>query len=222
MEYIHDNGLKPDIIENGSKLMSMEVQSLRFIDSLNYFQTSLACLPKVFGLSSLHKGFFPHLFNVPENQDYAGPMPAPSFYDPEGMKEGTRQEFYEWYRSQTFFDMKNDILKYCISDVDILRRCCGRFRTLFMEHTDIDPFHKSFTIASACNRVYRTLFLKDHQIGIIPPQGYSRDNQSTIALVWLDWMAKRQGVNMRHAYNGGEAVIAGLKVHSCNTVNSVL
>ena len=214
LEYIHENGLKPEIIENGTKIMSMEVQFLTFIDSLNYFHTPLAKLPKMFGLHELQKGFFPHLFNTIENQTHVGPMPPTQFYDPEGMMEGTRQEFYKWYANQTHFNLQVDLVKYCVSDVDILRRCCGRFRTLFKETTGIDPFYKSFTIASACNRVYRMRYLKPNQIAIIPPHGYNADNQSAIALVWLDWIAKSQGVTMRHAHQGGEVKIAGMKVEA--------
>ncbi|CAB4012004.1 DNA polymerase, partial [Paramuricea clavata] len=36
-----------------------------------------------------------------------------------------------------------EILSYCRSDVDILRRCCLEFRELFRHVTDIDPFEKS-------------------------------------------------------------------------------
>ena len=83
---------------------------------------------------------------------------------------------------------------------------------MFMEHTSVDPFNKSFTIASACNRVYRTLFLQGDQIGIIPPQGCGTDNQSTIALCMMDWFAQREGLRMCHAFNGREQRVKGLKV----------
>ena len=213
LDYIHENGIKPKIIENGKKVMSMEVAGMHFIDSLNYFNTALAKLPKIFGLEELSKGYFPHLFSVPENQQYVGDMPPVHFYDPDGMHEDKREAFLQWYATQHHFDFQADLEKYCISDVDILRRCCGRFRKLFQEHTEgVDPFHKCFTIASACNRVYRTLFLKPNQVGIIPPQGYTHDNQSTLALCWLDWVARQHGVTMRHAYNGGEVRVEGFKV----------
>ena len=54
---------------------------------------SLAKLPKAFGLKELKKGFFPHLFNIPVNQSYRGPIPAKHFYDPEGMNEDMKAEF---------------------------------------------------------------------------------------------------------------------------------
>ena len=214
LDYIHENGVKPTLIENGQKIMSMEVQGLTFIDSLNYFSTSLANMPRIFSIPELHKGYFPHLLNTLGNQQMTpGPMPNKKWYDPESMQPEKRADFDQWYSQQTEFHFQRDLEKYCISDVNILRQCCGKFRKLFMQHAgDIDPFKNSFTIASACNRVYRTLFLKKDTIGIIPPQGYHTDNQSTIAMCWLDWVAKQQNTRIQHAYNGNEKTVEGVKV----------
>ena len=55
-------------------------------------------------------------------------------------------------------------------------------------------------------------FLKDEEIAIIPPNGYNTDNQSVIAVCWMDWLAKTQGVTIRHAFTGGEVKIDGMKV----------
>ena len=135
------------------------------------------------------------------------------YYDPGGMKADREKEFEEWWRKQTYFDFQADLEKYCISDVDILHRCCGHFHSLFMEHTDnIDHFNKSFTIASACNKVYRTMFLQPNQIGIITPQGYGTNNQSTIVLCCLDWITKQEGCNIQHTFNSWEQRFKGVKV----------
>ena len=67
---------------------------MTFIDYLNYFNNSLARLPKIFGLNELHKGYFPHLFATKENQHYKGEIPAASYYDPDGMKPDKRLEFF--------------------------------------------------------------------------------------------------------------------------------
>jgi hypothetical protein len=213
MPYIHNLGIKPTIIQNGKKILCLEACGLKFIDSLNFFNTSLAKLPAIFGIQELQKGFFPHLFSSKENQNYQGPMPDISFFDPDGMKSEKRLEFITWYEKQHYFDYQADLLKYCISDVDILQRCCGKFRELFLQHTgNIEPFTQSVTIASACNTVYRTLFLKDGEIAIIPTQGYHTDKQSVIALCWLDWIDQNHQLGMRHAFNGGEVTVNGVKV----------
>ncbi len=55
-------------------------------------------------------------------------------------------------------------------DVDILLKCCMKFRDQFMKTTPspVDVFHSSITIASACSKVFRKNFLKPKTIGIIP------------------------------------------------------
>jgi len=223
MDYIHANGIKPELIQNGKKILCLYACGLKFIDSLNYFATSLAKLPSIFGLSEMHKGFFPHLYSISANQNYKGPMPDAEYYDPDGMKPDKCEAFYTWYRQQKHFDFQADLEKYCISDVDILQRCCGKFRSLFLQHTDgIDPFADAVTIASACNEVYRKLFLEPEQIAIIPPQGYHPDHQSVIGMCWMDWMATNNQTTIQHAGNGGELKVEGFKVDGVDLQNGTI
>lgn len=210
MEYVHKNGIKPTLIQNGKKILSMEACDVKFIDSLNFFPMSLDKLPKAFGLTELAKGFFPHLFNTAENQNYKGPMPDMKFFDPDGMKSEKRRDFMAWYETKTSFDFQKELQSYCISDVDILQRSCAKFRTLFMKYTDgIEPFLKAITIASACNEVFRTMFLEHEQVAIIPTHGYYGGNQSVVALCWLDYLSKQNRIRIRHAKNGGEVKVEG-------------
>lgn len=117
------------------------------------------------------------------------------------------------------FDFDFELLGYYRSDVDILRKCCLKLRQMFMEITTqddikgIDPFEQSITIASVCNLVYRTLYLKSEQIGIIPPHGYRPEQKQSIkALYWLNCISKIHDVNIQHAFNGGEKQIGPFKV----------
>lgn len=65
----------------------------------------------------------------------------------------------------------------------------------------IDPFALCITIASACNLVFRKLFLEEQSIGIIPPQGYRpKDKQSVKAMQWIKYN------------NEGEKVIGSYEV----------
>ena len=72
-------------IRNGCKLLEVQHDKIRFIDSLSFFQMPLAAFPKTFGLTELRKGYFPHKFNIPEHQEYMGPIPAIDYYMPETM-----------------------------------------------------------------------------------------------------------------------------------------
>lgn len=78
----------------------------------------------------------------------------------------------------------------------------------------IDPFAHCITIASACNLVFRKLFLEEKSIGIIPPQEYRpKDKQSVKAMQWMKYHAHQTNVEIQHAGNEGEKIIGPYKVN---------
>jgi hypothetical protein len=82
-----------------------------------------------------------------------------------------------------------------------------------MLQTGIDPFAKAMTIASACNKVFRALYLKPNTIGLIPHGGYNRaEKQSIIAIKWLKWISHTEQIDIRHAKNMGEQKVGQYKV----------
>lgn len=88
-----------------------------------------------------------------------------------------------------------------------------QFRRLFIETTDIDPFSKCITIASACNLVFRKNFLQSEAIAIIPPHGYTpQDKQSVQALKWLRFLSEKENIYIQHADNSGEQRIGPYRV----------
>jgi hypothetical protein len=49
-----------------------------------------------------------------------------------------------------------------------------------------EVFQESVTLASACNKILRKLFLKTDTIGLIPTGGYTGNvNYSKKAMMWL-------------------------------------
>ena len=224
LNYLHENAILPEVITTGSKYMSIQVPAckLRFIDSLNFIPMALADMPRAFGETELAKGFFPHLYNRMEYQSSVlNQLPDISFYNPGGMKPETRIQFMQWFEQHRMdpFDFQKELLRYCRSDVDILRKCCLRFRSLFMDLTKkdnvkgIDPFQNCITIASACNLVFRRNYLENETIAIIPPHGYRpADNQSVMAYQWLYFMANEKNINIQHGRNIGEKHIGPYKV----------
>lgn len=219
LRYLHNNAILPEVITTGSKYMSIKVPfcKIKFIDSLNFIPMPLAEMPKAFGETEIAKGYFPHLFNRKENQTVVLPhLPDIKYYNSDGMKPEFRSKFNAWYKEHCneHFDFKMELIKYCRSDVDILRKCCLKFRSLFMDLTrkddsqGIDPFEKCITIASACNLVFRTNFLEHESIGIIPPHGYTpHHKQSAKALQWIKYLSYTEGHTIQHAQNGGEKSI---------------
>lgn len=121
---------------DGSKFMSIEVPHLKmkFIDSMNFIPMALSKIPKAFNFSELAKGYIPHLFNKCENQKIIlNHLPDKNYYNPGGMMPEDRHKFMAWYEEHKNdrFHFEEEIIKYCRSDVDILRRGCLKFRKKF-------------------------------------------------------------------------------------------
>lgn len=150
------------------------------------------------------------MFNRKENWNYVGPWPAVEYYQPQYMKEGEQKAFMEWYEQQRGkqFDFQKEICEYCESDVEVLTRCCLKFRQMFLDIGGIDPFVESITIASACSKYYRMHHLPANTIAVVPHGGYRKEQkQSVIALKWLKWIAHTTGQRIQHKLNGGEVKI---------------
>ncbi|KAK3107774.1 hypothetical protein FSP39_021983 [Pinctada imbricata] len=173
LQYLLSQSIKPSfVIYRGSKIQMFNVPgvSMRVIDSFNFLPMALAKLPKAFQLESLAKGYFPHFFTCRENLNYVGPYPPVETYGPNAMSTDERKKFLTWYHSKIenneLFNFQAEMIKYCKSDVDILRRACLKFKTLVMDVTQqdggvgIDAF-ASTTIASLCMEVFKSKFLRE-------------------------------------------------------------
>ena len=187
----HTDNQKINQLRNGCKVLEVKHDSLRFIDSLSFFQMPLSAFPKTFGLTELKKGYFPHKFNIPENQEYVGPIPAQDYYMPETMSPKARQEFETWHQEQRHndfvFDFQKELVAYCESDVHLLKEGCLTFKRLFEEKTGFNPF-EHVTIASACNRDLHMNRMIPNRITSEPVGGWGNHiNQSQGALEWLTW-----------------------------------
>ena len=209
-KFLIDNAIHYDIIYRGAKSLSMTIPmfNIKFIDSINFIPMSLAKFPKTFGQDELCKGYFPHRFNKEENQNYVGPIPCQNDYGVNFMKPGEREAFIAWHDEQVAnnyrYDFRQEIIKYCRSDVDILRKCCLLYRELFQKETDIDPFNKALTIASYCQEVYRTNFLKKDTIAVFNNDRQLKIKQSNVAVKWLSYISEKEDLYIQHVRNGGE------------------
>ena len=209
-DYLVQNAIQYEIIYRGAKSLSLKVPDwdIRFIDSINFIPMALAKFPKTFGQDELCKGYFPHAFNKDENQNYVGPIPCKNDYGVNFMKPGERDAFISWHDEQVAnnyrYDFREEIIKYCRSDVDILRNCCLLYREMFRNETDIDPFNKSLTIASYCQEVYRTNFLKKDTIAVFNNDRQWKIKQSNVAVTWLSYISEKEDLYIKHVRNGGE------------------
>ena len=210
-KYLNKNAIKYEVILRGAKILSMTIPmfNIKFIDSLNFIPMALSQFPKTFGKTELCKGYFPHFFNKEENQNYIGPIPDVDYYSPKTMKPQAREAFLAWPQEQVesnyVFNFREEIVKYCRSDVAILRECCMEFREMLRDKTDgIDPFGKCLTIASYCHEVYRTNFLKEDSIAVFQPYRQLKMKQSNTAVKWLSYEMASKGIHIQHVRNGGE------------------
>ena len=166
LDYLVSQSVRPKtVLFKGTKLMYMEVGrglNLRFLDSLNFFPMKLAALPKAFGLAECRKGHFPHLANEPRFWNYVGPHLDPSFYGADRMTPSDRDAFLDWHASvRTLeFDFQKELVAYCDSDVDILKKACLEYRRLMLQTTGVDPF-TCLTMAAVTNKVFKTKFLTE-------------------------------------------------------------
>ena len=110
-----------------------------------------------------------------------------TLYDPESINEERRAKFIRWYmylyvkplKLTQAFMLRDELLEYCMSDIDILCCCCKQFCTLFKKVTSsgpedegIDSFQHCITNASTYNLTYRCLFLSPETIVVLPTSEY--------------------------------------------------
>ena len=129
---------------------------------------------------------------------------AKKHYGYNQMKPDERTKFLKWYDdrvSQNYiFDFQKEIIEYCRSDVDILRRGMMKLREDFVQLENIDPL-RYITIASVCMTIYRSNYMPKKTIAIVP-ESVKTDNFSKMSIMWLNYVSN--GVNIQHALNGGE------------------
>ncbi|XP_065353932.1 uncharacterized protein LOC135948540 isoform X3 [Cloeon dipterum] len=222
------------VILNGLTVMQLEIVYIEsgvritFKDFINFVPCSLSKLPKAFKLSNdLAKGYFPHLFNRPENYTYREKrLPALEFYDPTNMGVSQYEAFIAWYEKEVrrleesedeVFDFPAEIVKYCKNDVTILRQAALQFSSFFETYA-CSPFLESITIASLVSLLYRRNFYKPKSIGLIPRSDSYRTTQSKEALMYFRYLETEQNlVNLKHAGNGQEEIVGGYPVDALDT-----
>ena len=135
------------------------------------------------------------------------------------MSTKDQQEFIRWYNENKdkVFNFKKEIEEYCLSDVNILKLGCLSFRENYMQliqnKADIDPFRDCCTLASLCQRTYRTLYMQSQSMALINENGFNPTNQySKKQIDWLQFIAQRDNIQIQHCLNGKEYQIGNYKV----------
>ena len=136
LQYCLKRGLHPtQYIRQGSRIMYMAFKKhrLRFVDSLHFFLEPLHKLSATYNIDT-KKGFFPHHFNRPGNQNYVGEVPSEDTYGIKSMDADTyNKKFKPWndeVKSKPNWDFKHEMTSYCKADVELLSESVLKFRNL--------------------------------------------------------------------------------------------
>ena len=89
----------PSKIQNGSSIILIEIKGIgvRFLDSFSFLPRALKHLGEHFKVPlDMRKGYFPHCFNVRENQNYVGVLPAKEMYGFAEMSTKEKAQFDKW------------------------------------------------------------------------------------------------------------------------------
>ena len=111
------------------------------------------------------------------------------------------------------FDFQKEIIEYCQSDADILRRGMMKLREDFIQLENIDPL-RYITIASVCMTIYRSNYMPKKTIAVVSE--YTKtDNFRKMSILWLNYMPKDK--NIQHPLNCGEKKLnIGNKTYKVN------
>jgi hypothetical protein len=94
--------------------------------------------------------------------------------------------------------------EYCQADVTVLPQACQVFTREFIDIGNIEVFIESITIASACNKVIRSRYLKPDTIRLIPAGGYTGNKLSNKSIMWLVYREQIDGCTKMNGQNGRE------------------
>jgi hypothetical protein len=188
------HGLRPDAyIRQGSRItyMHFEKYHIRFIDTYHFLLQPLRNLSKTYDVETV-KGHFPHHFNRPENQNYIGKIPDEKAFGVMNMdEEHYENDFKPWYQTQkdrTDWNFKTELIRYCVADVELLAMTVVKFRKMFMDDLDCDPFRYT-TLSSLCMSIYKNKFLEEKTI-------VANDSNKKVSLFSKEWLMHLNDVDL--------------------------
>ena len=196
LQWCVKHGLNPGMsIRQGSRITYMQFNkfNIRFIDTLHGFNEGLRTLPAIFGINETVKGYFPNHFNTPEKHTYVGIIPDIKHFGANNMKVADLPDFNKWYLEQadiTGWSFKDEMIKYCRADVEVLSRAVLVLRKMFYDNSNIDPF-RYITLPSLCMNICKGRFLHDKPI-------VANDANKPISKVSREWLINLNNSNIHN------------------------
>ena len=204
---ISSNNAAPKLIREGSKLIFMEYNGIRLVDSLKYLTMSLSTLGKSFEIDSV-KGDFPVLFIKPEHFDYNGKIPEDRWYNLENKSTDAKEKLIKFLQNERSleknFNFYEEITKYCYNDVYLLAKALTVFETEFEEMTNVCLLEESITAASAAALVFRRNHLDPVKPIVLDAKPSISVNCSAVSQKYLAWVSTKEGVAIAMSSTYGE------------------
>ena len=171
------------VLFRGSRIMYLAFDNIVFLDSMLHLSGSLNALAKEFKLPTL-KGYFPHRCNTPYYQNYNGPLvPLDEYIDKRFI--GSKQDLVDlknWYAEEEhkqdlhygeqnrmqetnpahvvrpYFKLRDELVKYCVNDVEILAKILLFYHNDISELTGLSPLRKA-TSAGIAHEIFLKCYL---------------------------------------------------------------
>ena len=175
LDYFQSLNIVPEHLTwNGGKLMQLKIRHtndadriITFQDSLCHLSTSLANMPKMFGMdaSIVKKGYFPYTFNTPQNQDYVGPIPDEVFFDVETIRDPLtfRAWYNAWGADGRLYNLRDEMTSYCENDVLVLSLSLSAYAKIGIRYSQINPL-PYLTIAQFTFMHYRMIHMPSNVV----------------------------------------------------------
>ncbi len=210
-------GIQSCDVITGNTILYMLVKKLkmRFVDSYRFIPMGLRNFPKTFSITERVKGYFPYRFMTLERLDYIGQMPSIEWFDFDKLDKAAQPEAYKWHEehAEDWVNLRELCLNYCMSDVELLRQGCMKFRDLFRSITDneVDPF-QYLTIASTCMLIYRRFYMPQNSIAILNAEAVAQNASLKKWQRWADADTRWTRQGDRWAVKGDRAMLFNICV----------
>lgn len=177
------HGQIPSKLQRGTRIMQMEFSAneVTFKDSLCFIPSALRAMPSSFGITELAKGFFPHklmtvsYFEEAETQHFRVRRPPREVWETDfrrgkdGLKEKKEMEEFltRFYSTDDLWDLKEDSIRYCISDTVLLGNV---LRVFSQECRNANPEWNVFanvTLPSAAMNLYMSTALPEKTLTVV-------------------------------------------------------
>jgi hypothetical protein len=149
-----------DSVFEGNAIITFKFMTNVFIDSCRHIRRSLRESADAFDIG-LQKSYFPYRFYTYENREYIGVLPSKEYFE----DSDADNDFIEWYNDKinTEYNIKEEMIKYCAIDVQVLKRVLYEYAKTGKKHTGLNPLCYS-TIGQYAYKVYLRNYVPEDKI----------------------------------------------------------